>query len=126
VNVSESIAYSADLAMKSDADLEKFSTGNIAFSLPILPGRERSIGRNTYYMSARHIASGHTPTPGSYLASPFRGSGRTSPTFTLNQTVVDDEGLLTDLVSTDYKNSKIMLRSVAATLFFVGGHNFLL
>jgi hypothetical protein len=52
--------------------------------------------------------------------------GRSSPTFTLNRTTVDDEGLLTDLVSTDYKNSKATLRSVAATLFFVGGHNFLL
>lgn len=127
VNVSESIADSAELAKKKDADWEKFSTGNTASSLPIpsiSPGRETSIGRNLYYMSARSLASGHTPTPGSYLASPFRGSGRSSPTFTLNQACVDDEGLLTDLVSANNKNSKTTLRSVAATMFFVGGLNF--
>jgi len=125
VNVPENIDYSPELAKKNDADnLKKLSNGTPASSLPIptfSPDQDRSSGRNLYYMSARSLASSHTPTPGSYLAPTSRGSGRSGPSYMLNQSSVDDEGLLANI---DFSPKKTILRSVAATVLFVGGLNY--
>lgn len=127
VNVPENIDYSGELAKKNDADnLKILSFGTPASSLPIptsSPSHDRSTGKNLYYMSARSLASSHTPTMGSYLAPSSRGSARSGPSNILNQSSVDDEGLLANVDSTP-KNSKTVLRSVAATALFVGGLNF--
>jgi len=62
--------------------------------------------------SARSLASSHTPTLGSYISASSRGSGRSGPSFTLNQSSLDDEGLLASNGSRSPKNSKSTLRSV--------------
>lgn len=127
VNVPENKDYSAELGKKNDADnFKKSSNGTPASSLPIptfSPAHDRSVGRNLYYMSARSLASSHTPTPGSYLAPSSRGSGRSGPSYILNQSSVDEEGLLAN-TDPSPKNSKTILRSVAATVLFVGGFNY--
>lgn len=66
-----------------------------------------------FIRSARSLASSHTPTPGSYLVASSRGSGRSGPSFILNQSSVDDEGLLANIDSTSPKKSKTVLRSVS-------------
>lgn len=127
VNVPDNIDYSTELAKKNDADnLKKLSNGTPTSSLPIptfSPSRDRSTGKNLYYMSARSLASSHTPTPGSYLAPSSRGSARSGPSNILNQSSVDEESFLEKTDSTP-KNSKTILRSVAATVLFVGGLNY--
>lgn len=127
VNVPENKDYSAELGKKSDADnLKKLSNGIPASSLPIptfSPAHDRSVGRNLYYMSARSLASSHTPTSGSFLAPTSRGSGRSGPSYILNQSSVDEEGLLANIEPSP-KNSKTILRSVAATVLFIGGLNY--
>lgn len=127
VNVPENKDYSAELGKKNAADnFKKLSNGTPASSLPIptfSPAHDRSVGRNLYYMSARSLASSHTPTPGSFLAPSSRGSGRSGPSYILNQSSVDEEGLLAN-TDPSPKNSKTILRSVAATLLFVGGLNY--
>jgi len=128
VKIPESIDYSAKLAKTNGADIpKKLSNGTPASSLPIptiSPARDRSIENNRYYTSARSLASSHTPTPGSYLAASSRGSGRSGPSYILNQSSLDDEGLLANIGSTSPKKSKTVLRSVAATVFFVFGLNY--
>lgn len=119
----ESIDYSAKKGRGNGVDLSnRLSNGILASSLPIptmSPTRDRSIGKSLYYTSARSLASSHTPTPGSYLVASSRRSGRSGPSFILNQSSVDDEGLLANIESTSPTESKTMLRSVAAIAFFV-------
>lgn len=123
VKIAESMDYSAKQGRGNGVDLpNRLSNGTPASSLPIptiSPARDTSIGKSLYYTSARSLASSHTPTPGSYLVASSRGSGRSGPSFILNQSSVDDEGLLANIESTSPTKSKTMLRSVVAIAFFV-------
>ncbi|XP_057869855.1 probable vacuolar amino acid transporter YPQ1 isoform X1 [Cryptomeria japonica] len=90
--------------------------------IPAVSSRDRSnTGRDLYYMSARSLASSHTPTSGSYMLQ----GRRISTSYTINQPSLDQEGLLTNLISPSPVNSNTILRSVASIIFFVGGLNYL-
>ncbi|KAH9307860.1 hypothetical protein KI387_035771, partial [Taxus chinensis] len=122
VKVPESI-NSSETAKKTT----KSFNGTPLSSLPIptvSPRHRPNTGRDLYYTSARSLASSHTPTPGSYLLQ-SRGSGRSGPSYIFSQSSVDEEGLLTNLISPSPRNSKTILRSVASTILFVGGMNYL-
>ncbi|KAH9307853.1 hypothetical protein KI387_035764, partial [Taxus chinensis] len=87
----------------------------------VSPQQRSNTGRDLYYTSARSLASSHTPTPGSYLLQ----SRRNGTSYTLNQSSVEEEGLLTHLISPSPKNSNTILRSVASIVFFICGLNYL-
>ncbi|KAH9307854.1 hypothetical protein KI387_035765, partial [Taxus chinensis] len=123
VKMAESINYSSDTAMKTSGDhSNKSFNGTPVSSLPIptVFPRQRT---DLYYTSARSLASSHTPTPGSYLLQSL-GSGRSGPSYILSQSSVDEEGLLTNLISPSPRNSKTIIRSVALTICFIGGMNY--
>ncbi|KAH9307856.1 hypothetical protein KI387_035767, partial [Taxus chinensis] len=122
----QSISYSSETAKRTSADTNKFFNVLPVSSLPIpsvSPGNKHNAVGNLYYTSARSLASSRTPT-GSYMLQ-SRGFGRSCPSYILSRSSVDEEGLLTNLISPSPRNSKTILRSVASTILFVGGMNYL-
>ncbi|GLJ24499.1 hypothetical protein SUGI_0468050 [Cryptomeria japonica] len=106
--------------------LETSKTNTPISSLPISTASSQQMantGRELFYTSARSLSSSHTPTPGSYLLR-SRGSVRSGQGYMSNQSSVE-EGLLSNLVSPSSRKSNTILRSVASTILFVGGINYL-
>ncbi|GLJ24495.1 hypothetical protein SUGI_0467800 [Cryptomeria japonica] len=120
VKIPESTYHSFATVMKNSADSNIISLNPVS-SLPIpnVSPRQRPIsGSDLYFMSARSLASSHTPTSGSYLV---HHSGRS---YTFDESSLEEEGLLTNLISPSPKKSNTILRSIASTIFFLGGLNY--
>ncbi|GLJ24492.1 hypothetical protein SUGI_0467750 [Cryptomeria japonica] len=86
--------------------------------------KKPNTGKDLYYTSARSLASSYTPTPGSYLLH-SRGSCKSGTNYMLDESSEEEGELFTRLISPSSKNSNTIIRSVASTIFFVGGLNFL-
>ncbi|GLJ24500.1 hypothetical protein SUGI_0468060 [Cryptomeria japonica] len=126
LKVPEGMIYSSESAAKINSDLNKPFSGTPVSSLPIptISSLERpNTVRDLYYTSARSLASSHTPTPGSYLVH-SRESYRSGPSYIFNQSSLDEEEVLTNLISPSPKHAKSILRSVASTIFFIGGMDY--
>ncbi|KAH7854571.1 hypothetical protein Vadar_015476 [Vaccinium darrowii] len=125
--VEKKISCSSGVAKKQDNNgdgwenvINDFSLG-VAQSSPIpLPAvlRCSSLERELYYMSARSLSRGHTPTSGSFLAQ------RITLT-TLSRQNTCEEPLLGGVASTQFAppNSKTMLCAFSAVTFVLGTLN---
>ncbi|GLJ24501.1 hypothetical protein SUGI_0468070 [Cryptomeria japonica] len=124
VKVPDGMIYSSESAAKVNSDTNKPFSGTPVSSLPIpfVSSCERpNTVRGLYYMSARSLASSHTPPLGSYLLH----SGESYRSNIFSQSSLDEEEVLTNLISLTPKHSKTILRSVASTIFFIGWMDYL-